>query len=98
MTHAVITRVKVQPGSVDRLASLFDETNRSLVANHSDWLGAWFTANRDDNEVTVIARWRNPESYQALRDSEDFQQVMARFAEDFAGPPTVSVNEILVDM
>ncbi len=95
---AVITTVQVQPGSIDDLAALFDQTNRALVAGHDDWLGAWFTTNRDNNEVTVIARWRNADSYQRLRDSDEFQATMAKFAESFAGPPSVAVNEILVEM
>ncbi len=96
--YAVLTRVKVQEGSIDELAALFDATNRALVASHHDWLGAWFTANREANEVTVIARWRDADSYQLLRGSDEFQLTMARFAERFAGPPSVSVNEILVEM
>lgn len=98
MTFAVMTRVKVRQGSIDGLAALFDETNRALVAGHDDWLGAWFTADRVRHEVTVIARWRNAQSYEELRDSADFQSVMAGFAEAFVGPPSVSINEILVEM
>ena len=98
MDVAVVTRVRVQPGSIDELAALFDATNRELVAGHDDWLGAWFTADRAENEVTVIARWADPDSYRRLRNSPEFQSTMARFAMMFAGPPAVSTNEILVEM
>jgi quinol monooxygenase YgiN len=98
VAFAVVTTVKVNPESIDRLAALFDETNRDLVAGHDDWLGAWFTADRERGEVTVIARWHDPSSYQALRESPEFQSTMARFAEDFVEPPRVSINEILVEM
>ena len=59
---SVLTTVQVEEGSIQELARLFDETSRALVADHDDWLGAWFTANPDRGEVTVIARWANPES------------------------------------
>ncbi len=95
---AVLTRVSVQPGSIDELAKLFDETNRALVAGHDDWKGATFTANRDTHEVTVIARWSNAESYDQLRTSSEFGRIMSQFAAKFTGPPHVSVNEILVEM
>ena len=98
MAFAVVTRVKVRPGSIDGLAALFDETNRELVAGHDDWLGAWFTANRAEDEVTVIARWQDAASYEGLRNSAEFQLVMARFAAEFTEPPEVSINEILVEM
>ena len=98
MTFAVMTTVHVRPGSIDDLAALFDSTNRDLVAGHDDWLGAWFTANRATNEVTVIARWRDAGSYERLRESAEFQAAMAEFAEEFTGPPRVSINEILVEM
>lgn len=94
----MITRVSVQPGSIDELARLFDDTNRELVAGQPDWLGASFTANRDSNEVTVIARWSAPQSYERLRASDDFARIMSQFATHFTGPPEVSVNEVLVEM
>ena len=98
MEYSVLTTVQVRPGSVDELAALFDSTNRDLVAVHDDWLGAWFTVNRAASEVTVIARWRDADSYETLRNSPQYAAVMARFAEEFTGPPRVSVNEILVEM
>ena len=98
MVYAVLTTVQVLRDSIDSLANLFDETNRPLVAGHEDWLGAWFTANRDTDEVTVVARWRSADSYQALRNSPEFQATMAEFAKAFTSPPKVSVNEILVEM
>lgn len=95
---AVLTRVKVEEGSIPELASLFDATNRALVAPENDWLGAWFTANYEDSEITVIARWANSESYERLRNTEEFQRTMSQFASKFVGPPSVSINEILVEM
>lgn len=94
----VVTTVEVEPGSIDDLAERFDATNRDLVAGHDDWLGAWFTADRAANSVTVVARWRKAESYERLRSSPEFSATMAQFAEHFAGPPQVSVNEVLVEM
>jgi quinol monooxygenase YgiN len=95
---AVITTVEVEPGSIPELAALFDSSNRELVAGHADWLGAWFTANHERSEITVIARWANADSYERLRAGDDFQQVMSQFAAKFVRPPSVSINEILVQM
>lgn len=95
---AVLTTVQVEPGSITELAALFDSTNRALVADHDDWLGAWFTADEARNEVTVIARWSNAKSYGLLRDSEQFQKTMSQFANKFVGPPSTSIKEILVEM
>lgn len=98
MAYAVITTVPVHDGSIDDLAQLFDETNRALVAGQDDWIGAWFTANRETSTVTVIAHWRDPDSYERFAASPPFQATMARFSDAFTGPPTTTVNEILVDM
>jgi quinol monooxygenase YgiN len=95
---AVITTVEVEQGSIPELASLFEFSNRELVAGHQDWLGAWFTANHARSEVTVIARWSNADSYERLRTSDGFQEVMSQFAAKFVRPPSVSINEILVEM
>ena len=96
--YAVITTVEVEPGSIDRLAELFDTTNPDLVAAHDDWEAAYFTVNRDTNVLTVIAHWREAASYEVLRSSIEFQSTMAKFAESFVGPPRVSVNEVLIEM
>ncbi len=95
---AVLTTVQVEPGSIPELAALFDATNRELVESHEDWLGAWFTADEARSEVTVIARWAKAESYGRLRESEQFQRTMSQFAKKFAGPPSTTINEILVEM
>lgn len=87
MTYLVTTQVLVSPGAIDDLAQLFDETNRDLVAAHDDWLGATFSANRETGEIRVVARWRDPQSYQTLRDSQAYAEAMARFAPSFTGPP-----------
>lgn len=94
----VLTTPRVEEGSSPELAALFDETNRALVTDHDDWLGAWFTANRHRSEITVIARWADPASYERLRSSEAFQQTMSRFAGRFTDPPSVSIDEIPVEM
>jgi quinol monooxygenase YgiN len=96
--YAVTARVEVETGSIDELATLFDESNRALVADHPDWVGAWFTADREASQVTVIARWKDATSYTRLRESEDFQQIVSRFASRFVSAPQVSVNELLVEM
>lgn len=98
MTYLVTTQVLVSPEDIDRLALLFDETNRDLVATHDDWLGATFSANRETGEIRVIARWRDPQSYQRLRESKEFGDAMASFAPSFLGPPVVTVSEVLVEM
>ncbi len=96
--HIIVTTVEVEEGSIGGLAELFDATNRELVAEHDDWLAAFFTADRETSTVTVIAHWRQASSYATLRSSPEFASTMAKFAEKFVGPPHVSVNEVLVQM
>jgi quinol monooxygenase YgiN len=98
MPYLVTTTVSVDPGEIDALALLFDETNRDLVAAHGDWLGATFSANRVTGEIRVIARWRNPDSYELLRTSDAYVAAMARFAPSFTGPPEIAITEVLVEM
>lgn len=96
--HVAITTVSVDAGAIDEVAELFAETNPALVRDERDWLGAWFTANRERGEITVIARWADADSYRRLSASASFQEAMARFAPFFEGPPHVTVNEVLIDM
>lgn len=98
MTVVVLTTIPVEEGSVDEVARRFEETNRPLVADHPDWLGAWFTGNRERSEITNIALWKSADSYERLRNSEAFQTTMKQFSDVLLGPPAVTINELLVEM
>lgn len=43
-------------------------------------MDAKFTADREENQVTVLAFWRDSESYKIFSSSESFRNVMAQFA------------------
>ena len=73
-------------------------TNPSLVASQKDWVSATFTVNRETNEITVMAFWKEDESYLEFSSSADFQHTMAQFARHFVAAPEVTINQILVDM
>lgn len=98
MTVVVLTTIPVKEGAIDEVARRFEETNRPLVADQSDWLGAWFTGNEQRSEITNIALWKSAESYERLRSSEAFQETMRQFADVLVGPPAVTINELLVEM
>jgi len=94
----VMTRVKLKPGTHERCAKLFEDTNPDLVSEEPDWLGARMIFDPVTDLVTVLATWRNAESYKRLSASPGFQQAMQQFGELFAGSPEVSVNNVLVQM
>jgi hypothetical protein len=48
--------------------------------------------------TSVKAAGANADSYERLRTSDDFQGVMSQFAAKFTEPPSVSINEVLVEM
>jgi heme-degrading monooxygenase HmoA len=96
--YVVITTVQLKPGKIDEVRALFEETNPRLVEGESDWIKAKFTANRDADRVTVLAFWRDADAYRAFSSSAPFRQVMSQFAPYFAGPPAISINEILFEM
>lgn len=98
MSVVVLTTIPVKQGAIDEVARLFEDTNRSLVQEESDWLGAWFTASRERSEITNIAHWNSAAAYERLRNSEQFKATMAKFADLFTGPPSISINEVLVEM
>lgn len=98
MAVVVLTTIPVKRGAIDEVARLFEDTNRSLVENEPDWLGAWFTASRERSEITNIAHWNSAAAYERLRNSDQFIATMAKFADFFTGPPSISINEVLVQM
>ncbi|NNC93781.1 MAG: hypothetical protein HKN80_14960, partial [Acidimicrobiia bacterium] len=77
---------------------VYRRTTPDLVAGQEDWVSAIFTANRDKDTITVVARWTNAESYERFKASDEYVEVMAGLARYFAHPPTVEVNEILVEL
>jgi quinol monooxygenase YgiN len=96
--YVAITTVQLKPGKIDAVRDLFEKTNPDLVKGQTDWVEAKFTANREQNQVTVLAFWRKADSYKAFSASDNFQQVMSQFGPYFAGPPQVTINEILFEM
>ncbi len=96
--YAVITHARLKPGRIDDVREIFRRSNPLLVADEEDWVGVIFTANRKADTVTVVAKWKNPESYREYAATETYQTAMEEFARYFREPPTIEVNEILVDM
>ena len=94
----IMTRVQLKPGKIDEVRDLFEKTNPELVKGQEDWIEAKFTANRVEDQVTVLAFWRNADSYRAFSAGENFRHVMSQFSPYFAGPPQVTVNEILFEL
>lgn len=98
MSVLVFTTVRVAEGDIDEVAALFDATNGDLVAGHDEWLGAWFTARRDQGVIVNVAHWSTEAGYRALQTSDEFAATMARFGPFMQGPPEVVVHEVLVEM
>lgn len=96
--HVVITTVQLKPGNIEAVRDLFEKTNPDLVRGQTDWVEAKFTANREQDQVTVLAFWRKANSYKSFSASDQFKQVMSQFGPYFAGPPQVTINEVLFEM
>ena len=96
--HVVMTRVELRPGTSEECAELFRQTNPDLVEEETDWLGAQMIFDSEANIVTVLAIWRDAESYRKMSASDKFKSTMSKFSQFFAGTPEVSVNRVLVDM
>jgi len=94
----VMTSVHVKPDSIPKIQDVFQRTNPDLVAGQGDWLEAKFTANFDQNLVTVLAFWKDQESYRTFSSSEPFKKVMSQFRPYFEEAPEVTVNEVLFEM
>ena len=96
--YAVITNVRLKAGRIDDIRELFRRRNEALFADQSDWVSTIFTANRRNDEVTIVSRWSNADSYRTFAGGEAYKAMMTEFEPYFAHPPTVDVNEILVEI
>lgn len=96
--HVVMTRVELRPGTSEECAELFRQTNPDIVEEEADWLGAKMIFDSETNILTVLAIWRDAESYRKMSASDKFKSTMSNFSRFFAGAPEVSVNRVLVNM
>ncbi|MEL6642117.1 MAG: antibiotic biosynthesis monooxygenase, partial [Pseudomonadota bacterium] len=96
--YIAMTRVRLKPGTAADCAALFEATNPKLVATETDWLGAKMIFDPESEIVTVLATWKTKDAYKHLHQSATFQDTMKQFAAFFAGPPEISMNDVLVDM
>ena len=94
----VMTRVKLREGTSEECAELFRRTNPELVKNEGDWLGAQMLFDEYSNIVTVLAKWKNAESYRKISAGAEFQTTMQAFGAFFAAPPEVTTSQVLVEM
>ncbi len=94
----VATRVKLKPDTSALCAELFEQSNPTIVENEPDWMGAQMIFDPETDTVTVLATWRDIDSYRRLSSSEIFQDTMQKFGSFFAAPPEISTNRLLVDM
>lgn len=96
--YVVMTRVRLKPNTHEACADLFRGSNPDLVAREQDWLGAQMIFDAESNVVTVLAKWRDHQSYVRMSGTLRFQHITRRFSELFAEPPEVTVNAVLVEM
>src|SRR6056297_2817230 len=96
--YVVMTRVKLQPGTSEQCAELFRQTNPGIVGDEPDWLGAQMIFDSETDVVTVLATWRDADSYRTMSASEELKATLSEFRRFFASAPEVSVNHVLVDM
>lgn len=94
----VATRVKLKPNTSKLCAELFEQSNPALVHNEPNWLGAQMIFDPETDIVTVLATWRDVESYKRLSNSKVFGDTMQKFSSFFASAPEISTNRLLVDM
>jgi len=94
----VMTRVRLKPGTEAECAEIFRRTNPALVRGQPDWLGAQMLFDPATETVTVLATWADKDAYKAFSATSEFQAKMGLFAPHFAGPPEVTINQLLVEM
>ncbi len=97
-SYLVTTSVVIKEGKIDEVLNLFKQTNPDLVKDQVDWEKAIFSINREKNLVMVFAYWKNKGSYLSFRQSQNFQNTMAKFETYFDSKPIVEINEILFEM
>lgn len=96
--YVVMTRVKLRPGTSERCAELFRQTNRDVFDGQTDWLGAQMIFDSETNIVTALATWRDAESYTKMSAGKKFKTTMENFSQLFETEPEVSINRVLVEM
>lgn len=96
--YVMLTRVKLKPETHKTCVEIFENTNPGLVENEPDWLGARMIFDPKTDTVTVMATWRSATSYKRLAASSEFQKTMQKFADLFASPPEISINNLVAEM
>ncbi len=96
--HLVITKVGVKEGKIKEVLEKFGDSNPDLIKDHEGWIKAIFTANYEDSSITVLAFWKNADSYFHFSKSEEYLDTMKELQSYFTREPEVSVNKMLFEL
>ncbi|ESR26549.1 putative quinol monooxygenase [Lutibaculum baratangense] len=95
--YAVVTRVKVMPGTMDELAATFRAMHPSTVEHETEWRSARLLADRDRDLVTIVEIWHSADAYRRYASTPSFLHAMSKLERCFDGAPEVSITEVLAD-
>ena len=94
--YTVTTRIDMKPDTVDDAISLFRKVIREHVKDRPGFVSSTFNYDFETATALVIGQWENLESAKALVESDDYHQIVGKFAPYIVGEPQRSMYEVKV--
>lgn len=96
--HAVITRARVRPGTIDACAAIFWATVPPLLRPEHDWAESRFFADRQNGTILILTLWRSLDAWRRIAASGRYQAALADLSRHFAGEAETILAEALVHL
>lgn len=97
-THTVLLTVPFKPGADAGLAARFQQIIPGIVSKRPGFLGVTLNIDRQTSTAVVVGRWESAENARSYLDSDEVKQAMGALGEFMAGPPTISINQVVAEV
>ncbi len=96
--HQVIMKVALVPGSQEKTKTFFETTLLDVLSEFSSWRGATLAVDSETNEIVVVGSWADAEEMRSWLADPRHSDLMGQLAESFAGPPAVTIAEVVTEV
>jgi quinol monooxygenase YgiN len=94
--HARVTTVPIQRDKISDATSIYQNDILPIISGTPGCQGVYLLVDPNTGNAQSITLWDNPANAQSYESSGTYQQLVAKLAQYFAGPPSLATYDVAV--